>query len=39
VAESHGGSIGWDSQAARGTTFAIDIPLDCRPFQGSPTLA
>ena len=39
VAESHGGSIGLDSQAARGTTFIIDIPLDCRPFQGSPTIA
>lgn len=39
VAESHGGSIGLDSHAARGTTFIIDIPLDCRPFQGSPTIA
>lgn len=39
VAESHGGSIGLDSHAARGTTFIVDIPLDCRPFQGSPTIA
>ncbi|SNS33945.1 His Kinase A (phospho-acceptor) domain-containing protein [Noviherbaspirillum humi] len=38
VAESHGGSIGVDSGAERGTTFAIDIPLDARPFQNAPTL-
>jgi signal transduction histidine kinase len=28
VAESHGGSIGLDTTAERGTTFIIDIPLD-----------
>jgi signal transduction histidine kinase len=37
VAESHGGSIGLDSHPGRGTTFSIDVPLDCRPFHGSPT--
>jgi signal transduction histidine kinase len=38
VAESHGGSIGLDSSLERGTTFAIDIPLDCRPFLDAPSL-
>jgi len=33
VAESHGGSIGVDSSAERGTTFLLDIPTDARPFQ------
>jgi signal transduction histidine kinase len=37
VAEAHGGSIGVDSILDRGTTFVIDIPLDARPFQSSPT--
>jgi signal transduction histidine kinase len=39
VAESHGGSIRLDSHPGRGTTFIIDVPLDCRPFQGTPTIA
>ncbi|MFC0252682.1 sensor histidine kinase [Massilia consociata] len=39
VAESHGGSIALDSTAERGTTFAIDVPKDCRPSKGAPTLA
>ncbi len=38
VAESHGGSVGVDSSAERGTTFLIDIPVDARPFQDAPTL-
>lgn len=38
VAESHGGSIGLDSSAERGTTFVIDIPLDARIVQDAPTL-
>ncbi|HZW12534.1 MAG TPA: HAMP domain-containing sensor histidine kinase [Noviherbaspirillum sp.] len=38
VAESHGGSIDVDSSQERGTTFSIDIPVDCRPFQNAPTL-
>jgi signal transduction histidine kinase len=38
VAESHGGSIGVDSSAERGTTFGIDLPVDARPFQNAPTL-
>jgi signal transduction histidine kinase len=38
VAESHGGSIVVDSAAERGTTFVIDIPVDARPFQNTPTL-
>ncbi|GGY01293.1 sensor histidine kinase [Massilia dura] len=32
VAESHGGSAMVDSAAETGTTFIIDIPVDCRPF-------
>lgn len=32
VAESHGGAVSVDSSAARGTTFMIDLPLDCRQF-------
>lgn len=39
VAESHGGSIALDSTAERGTTFAIDVPKDCRPLRGAPTVA
>jgi signal transduction histidine kinase len=38
VAESHGGSIGADSSRERGTTFILDVPVDARPFQNSPTL-
>jgi len=33
VAQSHGGSVVVYSDAAEGTTFVIDIPLDARPFQ------
>lgn len=32
VAESHGGSVAVDSSDEMGTTFLIDIPVDCRPF-------
>lgn len=32
VGESHGGSVSVDSSPALGTTFIIDIPVDCRPF-------
>ena len=39
VAVSHGGSVGVDSSRDRGTTFVIDIPVDCRPMQDAPTLA
>jgi signal transduction histidine kinase len=39
VAESHGGSIGLDSTVERGTTFIIDVPVDCRPLDGAPTVA
>jgi signal transduction histidine kinase len=38
VAESHGGSIDLDSAPERGTTFAMDFPVDARPFQNAPTL-
>lgn len=38
VTESHGGSIDIDSAEERGTTFTIDIPVDCRPFRDAPTL-
>lgn len=33
VAQSHGGSAVVYSDAASGTTFVIDIPVDARPFQ------
>lgn len=39
VAESHGGSIGLDSTDERGTTFTIDVPVDCRPYLGAPSVA
>lgn len=32
VAEAHAGSIGLDSTAERGTTFLIDVPVDCRQY-------
>ncbi|WP_371870570.1 sensor histidine kinase [Pseudoduganella umbonata] len=35
VAESHGGSVSVDSSAETGTTFLIDVPVDCRPFVPS----
>lgn len=35
VAESHGGSVGVDSSPETGTTFLIDVPVDCRPFNKS----
>ncbi|TWI65391.1 signal transduction histidine kinase [Pseudoduganella lurida] len=34
VAQSHGGTVAVDSSGATGTTFLIDIPVDCRPFVG-----
>lgn len=35
VAESHGGSVAVDSSEKTGTTFLIDIPIDCRPYVRS----
>jgi signal transduction histidine kinase len=32
VAQAHGGSVTVDSSDELGTTFILDIPLDCRPF-------
>ncbi|WP_051971865.1 sensor histidine kinase KdpD [Massilia sp. 9096] len=34
VAQSHGGSAVVFSDAAAGTVFVIDVPVDARPFQG-----
>ena len=39
VAESHGGSVAVESRNESGTTIHIDLPIDCRPFQGAPTVA
>jgi signal transduction histidine kinase len=36
VAESHGGSVAVDSARETGTTFLIDIPVDCRPYVIAP---
>ncbi|WP_225201785.1 sensor histidine kinase [Herbaspirillum sp. alder98] len=38
VAESHGGSISAESSAEKGTSFAIDVPADARPFVSTPVL-
>lgn len=38
VAESHGGSVGLDSTAERGTTFHIDLPVDCRGLENAPAI-
>lgn len=32
VAEAHGGSAAVDSSPEAGTTFTIEVPVDCRPF-------
>jgi signal transduction histidine kinase len=32
VAESHGGTVVVDSEAGRGTTFTVSIPMDARPY-------
>ena len=39
VAEAHGGSVHVSSTAQEGTTFAIDLPLDARPYSGAPVHA
>nr|WP_315251520.1 HAMP domain-containing sensor histidine kinase [uncultured Duganella sp.] len=36
VAEGHGGSVAVDSSAEGGTTFIIDIPVDCRSLVAAP---
>jgi signal transduction histidine kinase len=36
VGESHGGSVVVDSSPELGTTFLIDVPIDCRPFVDAP---
>ena len=38
VAESHGGSISAESSGEKGTSFAIDVPVDARPFVRTPVL-
>lgn len=37
VAESHGGAVMVDSSAANGTTFLLEIPVDCRPYVQATT--
>jgi signal transduction histidine kinase len=37
VAESHGGTISLDSSPESGTTFTMDLPVDCRPFVDKTT--
>lgn len=32
MAEAHGGSVTVDSSTQMGTTFLIDVPVDCRPY-------
>lgn len=32
VAEIHGGSVIVDSDVGRGTTFSLNLPIDCRRF-------
>jgi signal transduction histidine kinase len=42
VAEEHGGTVAVDSSAQMGTTFLIDVPVDCRPYVkvvDAPTVA
>lgn len=37
VAEAHGGSVAIDSSEESGTTFIMDMPIDCRPFAPQPS--
>jgi signal transduction histidine kinase len=39
VAEGHGGSIIVASNVTDGTTFAVDMPIDARPFVNAPSVA
>jgi signal transduction histidine kinase len=36
-AEAHGGIASVSSDARHGTTFALELPLDSRPFQPQPS--
>lgn len=33
IAEAHGGTVAVDSSIENGTTFLVDIPIDCRPYS------